>query len=287
MLLLDQFYNWDAVTVAKRRRGLLKRAIGLIQDPASFADLNTAIDLAVLAMAEDRAGNALAARSHCAGLKAWFVNRGGFDCLHDFEVSWTAVFITVLSTVQFPLINSQAELESALGRLHLPRGECWKTMARYCRPSAERSDLAVLYLLNMISSHTDSMLFSYLSESAAIEPGVGYDTSMQYLVALAVRKTQDNTIDYRSMHEFVHLTARASHSIRARVANQLYANLTGSSPLEPVDIDELKKQIRCGRPPPLSSASVLSGCGPRCERFGGHFRFNRSIRQGRDEVSLT
>ena len=267
MLMLDMIYHAESIAIERRRKVLLRRAIRLARNLASFADAQTAIDLAVLAMAEDRAGNVIAAISHCAALKAWVRIRGGFACLHGFDVALTIMLVTVLINVEFPLFQKRSEMEPALARITLPRGRCCDAMYQQCQLSTERPHLAVLYLFNVIAAQPESDLFAQLVKRQPSTECTGHWSAL-HLVAVAVRKTDSShLVDYGAMIEFVHLLGRTSQRTQLRVAKWLFANLSGQE-TDVFDLEQLKMEIDGSRKPIQdTSMQILGDCGLECQSF--------------------
>jgi hypothetical protein len=263
MLFIDLWSGLDQVRVERRRSGLLKKMLRLVEKPDSFADTSTPIDLAILTVAENIIGDLTAMRSHQAGLRTWFDSNGGMQRLHTSSIhpSSAIIIMSEMSRPSFPLFRSHSELKAALGRLRLPDGQYWPSVVRRCKICFKFGDLYMLYLLNHISEHPPLGLLDDIDRSFPDEGLIGF-VAAQYAVETAIRNHHCSDIcDYGAVLEFVHLMRYTSSDTQLRTAAQLIDNLCGVESSQPVDTEDLRFEIDMGSTATLHRPRKLSWTG--------------------------
>jgi hypothetical protein len=263
MLFIDLWSGLDQIRIEKRRSGLLKKMLRLVEKPESFDDTSTPIDLAILTVAENIIGDLTAMRSHQAGLRTWFSSNGGMQRLHSSSIhpSSAIIIMSEMSRPSFPLFRTHSELKAALDRLRLPHGQYWPSVVRRCKICFKFGDLYMLYLLNHISEQAPQGLLDDIDGSFPEEGLIGF-VAAQYAIEAAIRKHHCSDVcDYAAVLEFVHLMRYTSSAAQLRTAAHLIDNLCGVESTQPVDTENLRIEVDMASTANLDKPRKLSWTG--------------------------
>lgn len=210
---------------------------------------STAVTLASLMVAESRAGDFRAARSHAAGLLAWVRARGGLENIQNLGFFTGVGTFETLVYFDFDLFRTREELDRALARMNLPSGHVVASLSKYFYADDFGPQLAVLHLMNSLVERDIAGFIPEL-ERVALHSGEFGPGSMLYMIADSARKVghwQGKDCAVRSWEtiEFVRLLSFAKMKFRLAVATMLAARLSGSHS-EAVNLEAVKQEITAG-----------------------------------------